>query len=243
MRSTGPFRPKDLESLDKLYSAHGTIPMRDVYLGDHDPLTIAVRHDVDDNEDSLATACEMAAWEKDRGYRTTYFFLHSASYWKSSFGMVARYFSDLGHEVGIHCNALAEQIRTGRYAEDILKDALAELRLCGSEVIGTVAHGDELCRHNGVVRFVNDEMFVECARPELGSAVRRIEGTNVTLLPVPLSWYGLSYDSNHLPRKYYASESGATWSAPWSDIQRWAAAPDGQLHLLIHPDWWGGAFA
>jgi hypothetical protein len=89
------------------------IPMRDVYVGNTEPTNIAVRHDVDDNEDSLATAVEMAAWEKDRGYRTTYFLLHSASYWTSEISMVAKYLNALGHEVGIHCNAIAQEIRTG----------------------------------------------------------------------------------------------------------------------------------
>ncbi|HSE44356.1 MAG TPA: hypothetical protein VLA89_03400 [Gemmatimonadales bacterium] len=247
MRHSHPFRADDLASLEELYDLkRGVIPMRDVHEGKTGAEYIAVRHDVDDNQGSFSAAIDMAAWEAERGYRTTYFLLHSASYWEDHpwFWKEVRIIANLGHEIGIHANGIATAIRQGGDPGALLAAALAELReKTGLPVIGEVAHGDELCRtEDGVLRFVNDEMFAECARPALGAPDRAIEETNLKLDPKPLATYGLEYDSNRLPRKYYASDSGGVWSQPWETTVAQAEAGDGQLHMLIHPDWWTEAF-
>ena len=240
MRQDAPFQADDLESLDELYrQAFAVMPMRDVYRGQLAHSRIAVRHDVDDNAGSWRAAIEMARWEFDRGYHTTYFLLHSASYWGQ------RYFWDdvrnvaaMGHEIGIHVNAIASAIRTRDKPGRILGLALDELRhLTGLEIIGSVAHGDELCRE---FHFVNDEQFTDCARPDYGAPDRQVGP--IKLDPRPLSDFGLRYDSNRLPRKFYASDSGGTWNQPWEQTVEQGLSPEGQLHLLIHPDWWTEAF-
>jgi hypothetical protein len=43
-----------------------------------------------------------------------------------------------------------------------------------------------------------------------------------------------------LSRGTYLSDSGGRWSQPFEQI---AAERVGQLHMLVHPDWWGEAFA
>jgi hypothetical protein len=246
MRRQGPFQHSDLESLEELYSeARAVIPMRDVFSGEHNADVIAVRHDVDDNEGSFLAAVKMARWEAARGYRSTYFLLHSASYWGTrAWKAGAHEMFELGHEVGIHVNALAHAIRHGLQSPGmILRLALWELRQLGAVVTGEVAHGDELCyadRGQSKLRFVNDEIFTECARPEMGAPDREVAG--LKLAPRPLSDYGLEYDSNRLPRKFYASDSGSHWNQPWEQTVEEALSPEGQLHLLIHPDWWTEAF-
>ncbi len=245
MRRSHPFRADDLESLERLFNqVSAVVPMRSVYEGETWPRVIGLRHDVDDNEGSFDAAIAMAEWEADRGYRSTYFLLHSAGYWgQPGFSAAVRRIADRGHEVGLHANGIAESIRTGDSPDRILADALVALRQ-DAVVIGEVAHGDELCRDRdgGGYRFVNDEMFSECARPEMGAPDRIIKGTSVKLDPKPLSTYGLQYDSNRLPRKFYASDSGGTWNLPWDEIEAAALSDEGQLHLLIHPDWWTEAF-
>jgi hypothetical protein len=246
MRRFGPFQSSDLESLDELYSnAYKVIPMRDVHAGQTAPDRIAVRHDVDDNEGSFSAALDMAYWEYERGYRSTYFLLHTASYWEDHpwFWKEVRGLEKLGHEVGIHVNALAEATRTGDVPQDILTLALHQLRSAGAIVTGSVAHGDEACYADEAklkLRFVNDEIFTECARPTLGAPDRMVAG--VQLDPRPLADYGLEYDANRLPRKFYASDSGNRWNKPWEQTVQEALSPEGQLHLLIHPDWWTEAF-
>lgn len=224
----------DLYELDRLLDgAEAVVPMCDIWAGNRSRDVIGMRHDVDDNPDSLRTAVYMAEWENERGYRSTFFLLHDSSYW-DRVTPVARHLVDLGHEVGLHNNAIAEGIRQHRNPFHVLGEALHVLR-CAVPVIGTVAHGDALCRdHIGRVRFVNDEIWMECRRPEMGDADREIDGRKLEQRSL---WeFGLKYESNWLPRGDYISDSGGFWNKhPYRH-------EGGQLHMLVHPDWWSVAF-
>lgn len=245
MRRSHPFLPEDLESLDATFKlAKAVVPMREIAEGNDDPLVIGLRHDVDDNGDSFGTALKLAEWEAGRGYRSTYYLLHSAQYWNPGgrqFVSTIQRMLTLGHEVGIHVNALAQAIRTGRDPHELLAEALAELRAAGADVVGSAGHGDELCRK---FNFVNDEIFSECPRPGYGGRGREIgpAGEGLRLEVKPRATYGLVYDSIWLPRRFYASDSGGTWNKPWGEVEAEALSDEGQLHILLHPDWWGQAF-
>lgn len=248
MQAFSPFVREDLRDLDNLFQGvTAVVPMREIAAGNRRHDVIGVRHDVDDNKDSFWTALNMARWEHARGYRTTYFLLHSASYWGTQMWRdgVAEIL-ELGHEVGIHVNALAEAIRGKGDPQDILGDAIADLRQLGADVTGSAGHGDELCHR---FNFVNDEIFVECPRPGYGETDRWIGPTRahpkytpVKLERVPRAELGLEYDSVWLPRRFYASDSGGRWNKIWDEVEREAWGDEGQLHMLIHPDWWGDAF-
>ena len=235
-----------LESLDeRLFSlADRVVPMRDIHHGDIGHKVIGLRHDVDDNAGSFDTALAMAEWEFHRGYSSTYYLLHGSHYWDADHLVRAMLFEELGHEVGIHVNALAEALRLRRSPDWILCEALGDLRSMGLRVDGSVAHGDALCRdETRRVRFVNDEMFTECRRPDMGAADRMLEHgkTLVQIEPRSRSDYHLAYDANWLPRGNYLSDSGGVWSQEFDDVVR--TFGDGQLHVLVHPDWWSAAFA
>lgn len=236
MREREPFTRDDLEELGDLYArATAVVPMREIAAGGGDAATIAVRHDVDDNAGSLDTALRLAEWEAERGWFSTYFLLHDAHYWPQV-GEAARELEQLGHEVGLHLNAIAEGIRQRRDPRAILDEALADLREHVT-VTGTVAHGDMLCHAWG---FVNDELWLECQRPAYGNPGRYVGGVKID--PVSLADYGLTYDANWLSRGDYLSDSGGQWSQPFDKVAaRFPAA--GQLHVLVHPDWWAHAFA
>ncbi len=245
MKERQPFRASDLEELHaRLYQqADRVVPMRDVWKGDTGHGTLALRHDVDDNPGAFDTALRMAEWEFDHGYSSTYFLLHTAPYWNEDMFCRASMFEELGHEVGIHVNAIAEALRSHRQPAHILRDAVDELRSSGVRVDGCVAHGEQACYdQRGNVRFVNDEMFAESPRPSLGKPDRRIVGPDwsVDLLPVPRAEFGLAYDANWLRRDQYLSDSGGRWSRPFDEVV--ASFGAGQLHVLVHPDWWGSAF-
>jgi hypothetical protein len=242
MRSEAPFQADDLAELDaRLFSrAERVVPMRDVFKGDRGERVIGLRHDVDDNPGSFETALRLAEWEFERGYSSTYFLLHDSHYWGEDMLCRVQAFEDLGHEVGLHVNAIAEGLRQAREPHDILSEALSELRAAGVRVVGTVAHGDNLCH---TANFVNDELFSECARKDYGKPNRHVhfDGVVWQIRPMSRRAYELEYDANWLSRRDYLSDSGGKWSQPFSAVvQRFG---EGQLHMLIHPDWWGGAFA
>lgn len=230
---------RDLAELDRLLSsADAVVPMREIHAGAHHPDVIGLRHDVDDNRGSLDTALEIAIWESSRGYHSTFFLLHTASYWRRpDFLQIADTIEARGHEVGIHANAIAHALRKGGDPAEILHAAIEELRNHGLAITGVAPHGDELCHQVG---FVNDEMFAECARPDVGAPDRLLEhdGNAVRLAPVPLAEFGLEYETYRLPRKRYLSDSGGSWNVPPGSIDR----RPGQLHILWHPDWWPEAF-
>jgi hypothetical protein len=236
-----PFTAADLEELHtELFSrAERVIPMRDVFKGDTGPRVLGLRHDVDDNPGSFATALRMAEWEFEHGYSSTYFLLHGSHYWDQEWLCAVPRFEELGHEVGIHVNAIAEGLRLRQDPRGILAEAISDLRATGVKVHGCVAHGDALCRK---AEFVNDELFAESQRPDMGAPDRMIEHDGVVypLEPISRKMYGLEYDANWLSRGDYLSDSGGEWSQSFAEVvERFGS---GQLHMLVHPDWWREAF-
>ena len=218
--------------------------MREIAAGERDPLVIGLRHDVD----NIIVPCrELAQWEFKLGIRATYFILHDSPYWdrpdlEETLSEIASY----GHEIGLHANALAVALQTGRDPEEIIFSALDKLRGWGHKVIGVAPHGDGLC---GKAHFVNDEMFEECVRPEMGHPRRKLQSTwSVDINPLPLAHYGLTYETYRLPRALYLSDSGGSWDLPvetktsWKDINESFPSAFGQLHILMHPCWWVAAF-
>jgi hypothetical protein len=239
MRDQSPFQRDDLNELNDLYSRASVMPM--VHLLDPRLSSgffnrvLGLRHDVDN---FLEPAVQMAEWESDRGYLSTYFILHTAPYWddKDQLQRGLERIAECGHEIGFHVNAITAAIETGGDPLEILERDVCELRGYGYDVRGVVAHGDNACYRYG---FVNDELFTESARPDYGAPDRIVGG--VKLNPVSRTTFGFDYDPNWLPRAEYLSDSGGRWSRPFAPVA--AGFPyDGQLHLLVHPDWWAEAF-
>lgn len=232
------FGRHDLDELwHLLQSANAVVPMRAIHDGMTGPDVIGMRHDVDANRGALETAVKIARWESHHGFRSTFFMLHTSPYWETDeFPQALDDIAALGHEIGIHTNAITEALLTGRDPHDILLEAITYLRLLGHEVVGVAAHGDPLCYRVG---YVNDEQFAECARPEMGAPDRLLRWPPVALRldPRPLAEFGLLYDTHRLPHGRYLSDSGGAWNEPFP------GTGSGQLHVLQHPDWWGRAFA
>ena len=242
MRTQDPFQRDDLEELHtELFSrADRVVPMRDIYKGDRSERVIGLRHDVDDNIGSFWAALQMAQWEFEHGYSSTYFLLHGSHYWGEEMFEQVPQFEELGHEVGLHVNALAEALRIRQDPHAILAQAISELRASGVRVVGCVAHGDALCHR---AHFVNDELFTESRRESYGPADRMITHNRVGVHIAPMSRraYQLEYDANWLKRGDYLSDSGGEWSQPFDAlVAGWPSL--GQLHMLVHPDWWVEAF-
>ena len=264
MREHAPFNADDLEEVDKVFfaKAERVVAMEEVFDGDRAPNVIGLRHDCDAGH-SLATAVKMARWEAERGYRSTYFLLHTSPYWKyPEFEAMVDEIASCGHEIGIHTNALVEALRTGQDPDLILERAIGRLRALGYPVRGTVGHGDSLClrdRADNESPFANDEQFVGHERAAHGEPDRLIVrgSRSLRLRPRDLSDFGLEYDALWcaVPWPFRCSDSGGRWINPGFEetaekfavqieVTRLPAATEDprQLHLLTHPDWWSLAF-
>lgn len=230
----------DLAEFEALLSqADDVVAMEDVFGGAVAPGIIGLRHDVDDNPGSFLAAQQMARWEQERGFRSTYYILHGASYWLDPVELEEglAVLAECGHEIAIHVNAIAESITTGLPPDAILMWALHKLRSLGHSVSGAVAHGDSRCHE---YHFVNDEMFTECARPSYGAPDRLVGGPHPRKLePRPLSDFGLEYEANQISRRTYISDSGHEWNIRPAALNFPECGP---LHILQHPDWWTDVF-
>lgn len=258
MRQQGPFTREDLNELGEFLStAQAVVSMREVLAGNRDPRVIAVRHDVDNHQHALATAVELARWEAFHGFRSTYFLLHTARYWKDGrWREAAERIALAGHEIGLHVDAIAEALLHGGDPHEMVFQALNDLRSAGHSVTGVVGHGNQPVCH--VAKFANDEQFVECVRDDMGDPDRELtyKGRTVKLDPKPLLDFGLEYESIGLrchdngdgimrtrPGQVYNTDSGNKWYYPFEQtVNDFQAISDGQLHLLIHPDHWSQAF-
>lgn len=256
MRQHGPFTRDDLDELGEFFeTTDDVVSMREVFAGNRSPRVVGLRHDVDNHSQALDTAVALARWEAEHGWRSTYFLLHTARYWKDGrWRQAAETIADLGHEIGLHVDALAQALVHGGNPHEIVSEALAEMRAEGLSVIGVVGHGNQVCHR---AEFANDEQFVECVRPEYGEPDRLLEyaGRTLRLDPRPLAAFGLEYESIGLRQherdgvirtrdgQVYNTDSGKKWYYPFEQtIAEFHAIEDGQLHLLLHPDHWHQAF-
>lgn len=190
------------------------------------PEPLYMRHDVDHN---LEHAVKFARWEAEQGWRSTYFILHSSWYWEHAANgdlqalaimlNQVRELRDLGHEIGIHSNAVALARDDGEdpgheRAAAILHTALAQLRQMTetADVIGSAAHGDVRCTTHGVH---NNDLW------------REQGGTH------DLDEFDLTYEAYFLHRdKHYISDSGGQWSGPLEHH------PEKRTSMLVHPCHW-----
>lgn len=258
MNDRAPFNRADLEELDErfLAAADEVIAMRDIHAGNHSNNAIGMRHDCDAGH-SIVTACAMAQWEAERGYRSTYYVLHTSPYWTApEFRDQLERIAACGHEIGIHANALAEAMRTGGDPHKILEEAIDRLRSWGHEITGVAGHGDTFCNRAaapGEPWFANDEQFTECAERRKDQSDRMLKRGKVKyrLDPRPLASFGLEYEaiivSGFWPRWRF-SDSGGVWKhnnrePTFDEAAEIFAARPSQLQMLVHPDWWSEAFA
>ena len=142
------FGPADFEQLDSiLCQAEAVVSVRTVLelpAGQRSPRQVVLRHDTDGDIDN---AVRFAEWEAARGYRASYYVLHTDWYYRDGFaGPPSRYvlralerIQHLGHEIGLHNNAITVALRTGRDPVEVLSTELDHLRRAGFDVTGTAA--------------------------------------------------------------------------------------------------------
>ncbi len=245
------FGPADLDRLQTLLgSADAVVPVREAFeLRAALPgRLIALRHDMDhDVENSV----RFAEWEAKHGFRSTYEVLHTDWYYRrGARGGPSRFvlraldrIAALGHEVALHNNAIVAALLEDRDPFEIIEEELGHLRRHGFEIVGTVAHGDRLCRELG---FNNSELFLECPDPSGRDPQREIvridpvtgRRTSVRLAPVPMARFGLTHEAMVFGNVHYLSDTGGRWHRPFDEVAAAFQRDGGFLQVLAHPVWW-----
>jgi hypothetical protein len=243
---------------------HRGVPMEDVARRTRHT-TIGLRHDCDAGH-SLATAVKMAEWEAERGYRSTYYILHTRP---TGTTRTSGRCSTRSRRAGTR-SASTPTPRRGaedgpRPRRDPRRGARdpARLRLHRPRCRGAREPAlQPRPRAEGEITFANDEQFVECARPQEGPPDRTITrgSRSLALRPRPLADFGLDYEAlvSALPHPFRCSDSGGKWLRPGFEetavkfARNLAASPEmlaiaephwfRPLALLVHPDWWAQAF-
>ncbi len=107
---------------------------------------LGVRHDIDSD---LETALKIAKIEYKLGVSSTYYVLHTAQYYWSDYMVkrsnrcinTLRQIQELGHEIGLHNDALGVLVETGITPRETLEKELTFLRNNSLRITGTASHG------------------------------------------------------------------------------------------------------
>jgi len=184
----------------------------------------ALRHDVDGPFDH---ALKFARAEHENGLRSTYFLHPNRGYfYMDGFLEKCRDLESMGHEVGLHCDALEKWIETGEAGpiERFVFPHLDHLRFAGIRVVGTSAHGSQACKDRGVKAY---DIWEESPNKDVGEIPR-----------ISLSDYGLDYEAYFLRRDAYVTDSGCRMNDAANRIKEFNKLPAGMLQFLSHPMHW-----
>ena len=168
-----------------------------------------LRHDEDWNIDF---SIKLAELENEVDIRSTYFLNHSEPYFDYSPEFVdkCKKIVGLGHEIGIHNNALEEYYRNNTPLIDSLAKPIDFLRNNGIEIKGVSSHGSMLCQEKGTFNF---EIWQEFEGSRLASLKQgeRFCG-EFDCERIKLSDLDLDYDASLLDNDCYISDSsGRLW--------------------------------
>ena len=205
---------------------------------------VALRHDVDYRLDS---ALELGRREHARGFRATYFVLHTAAYWhRDDLVPALLELQGWGHEIGWHNDLVTLECVYGGDARAFLATELERLRFAGVRIDGSASHGSPLCYRFG---YHNNAFFTDFDGEE------RPQFPNVESVPGPdglrripkgrLSEFGLDYEAYHLDNDLYFSDAsfdknGRRWHT--DDLDLSLLAPGRRAIILVHPCHWDGSF-
>lgn len=218
------------------------VPMREyahrVSAPPTDRVLVGLRHDLDG---SLCRAERMAEIEQAMGIRATYFVRHTDPYFAWGWpepqrreAVVPRYrrIAAMGHEIGLHLDALSMAFEHGVDPARLLAADLAWLRLQGLDVVGAAAHGSPMSHLAG---FENYEIFAGLTT----RTTLAYQGRVVPLGAVAPRDVGIVYETYHVAGDDYLSEAGGSWDGVDPIARLRAAKPGRRVQVLIHPVWWG----
>lgn len=178
-----------------------------------------IRHDVDH---SLLKALDMAEMENDYGYRSTYFFLHTAPYWDSvELKHCVKSMQKLGHGIGLHHNVLWNVESPEPQA--VFERELKKLEdISNSRIRMVSAHGN--VENLNLWHYLPSEYLIKDAYHLRRDAYLSDSGHK---------WNG--WIGENVPAFEFG---GRTGMGAVDTINKFNAMPEGVMQLLVHPCWW-----
>lgn len=200
------FTSYDLEELDVfLAGATDVVPYITVARRNSPPGSIALRHDIDH---SLEKAHRFAQWEALRGYRSSYYVLTTADYWKADANDFALLddMIEMGHEIGFHNDAMnapgveGDVVKASEYIKEQLYIIEKGLKKHYS-LLGVADHGGSPYKNPDLWDWYDPESI------------------------------GFEYEAYQLQKtsNTYISDNQGKWRS---------SLKHAQTFMLIHPTWW-----
>jgi hypothetical protein len=218
---------------------------------DSNKIVIGLRHDVDLD---LGKAVLFSEVEKNAGFRSTYFILHTADYYlanpanktihNENIIPILKYMqNESGFEIGWHNDLVTLQVVYGIDPVMFLHQELNWLRDNGIKIYGTASHGSNYCK---TYLYVNFYFFYECTNPPWGQGIYvnnitvPVGSNKITINKGHLSDFSLQYEAYFLNNNLYYSDasfiSGKRWNIDMLDLN--TLKKGDRVIILLHPIHW-----
>lgn len=207
---------------------------------------IGLRHDIDAD---LLHAFEFSEIEYETGIRSTYFILHTASYYLEDSILTAHNENillllkimqdDRCLEIGWHNDLVTLNVVYGVNAVNYLKGELLWLRANGIHITGTASHGSVYCRELGYLNYYFfEESALNVSYPN--NIVIHAEDRDMMIPKARLTDFDLQYEAYSLDFNKYYSDSDFTAGERWHPgMEDWSKLkPGDRVQVLIHPQHW-----
>lgn len=208
-------------------------------------VVLSVRYDVDDDIDA---AVKMAYRSRKYGIVSTFFILHTATYYSKKVGeelirnpnlifYLKKIQDSFGQEIGLHNDLVTLQLMYGISPRQYLKNELAYLRGNGINVWGTSYHGSPYCY---IYKYYNAYFWYEY--PDNGWNYEYITKgyKTIKIEKDSLSSYNFSYEAGFLGQDYYFADSNSIKGKRWNMgmVNLDTIQPGKKVIILLHPEHW-----
>jgi hypothetical protein len=209
-------------------------------------IVIGLRHDVDVD---LKLAYKLSTVENNFGFRSSYYILHTASYYLLKSNDMAVHSDSIiptlkimqdnyHHEIGWHNDLITLQLVYKIDPVSFFHQELKWLRSKDLRITGTASHGSSFCY---IYKYLNFYFFDECEKPTVGQFVNNdkvlVDGKYIYLKHSHLSDFGLDYEAYFLNNNKYFSDatvvSGQRWNVSKLDLN--SLKPGDRVIILMHP--------
>jgi hypothetical protein len=220
---------------------------------DSNKIVIGLRHDVDND---LKVARKFSKTEKDLGFRSTYYILHTANYYLADPSNKAVHSDSIiailkdmqdrsGFEIAWHNDLVTLQVVYHIDPVKFLHQELSWLRANGIKITGTSSHGSPYCK---VFYYLNYYFFEECTWPIVPPYVNNISvpdgAGRVNIQKGKLSDFNLEYEAYFLNNNKYFSDASITngirWNIGMLDLN--SLKKGDRVIILLHPIHWHQAY-